>query len=112
MLNYDSSHNESKEVYAAEFAWLSKDKTNTCASLKPIHKSWQDEVKFTFDVSKCDRIFDELAKIGKVKFSHNVPSLDDLKRHAYYKWHHSFCHATDDCNVLCTQYNRPLMKED
>ena len=52
-----SLDDEEKGVYAAEFVWPSKDKTSTCASLKPIHKNRQNEMKFTFDVSKCDRIF-------------------------------------------------------
>jgi hypothetical protein len=42
----DYSDDESKDVYAAEFTWSSDDKPNTCASLKPAHKSWQDEIKY------------------------------------------------------------------
>ena len=70
----DSSDDESNDVYAAEFVWSSSDKPSTCASLKPITKNWHDEVKFTFDVSKYDRNFSELAKLGKIKFSHTIPS--------------------------------------
>jgi len=55
---------------------------------------------FTFDVSKCERIFDELAKIGKNKFSHTIPSVEELKRRVYCKFHNTFPHATNDCNVL------------
>ena len=47
-------------MYAAEFVWPSKAEPSTCPSLKPIHKNQQEEVKFTFDVSKCNCIFDEL----------------------------------------------------
>ena len=54
--NSDCSDDESKEVYAAEFVWSSDDKPSPCASLKPIAKN-RHEVKFTFDVSKCDRVF-------------------------------------------------------
>jgi hypothetical protein len=54
MLDYESSDDESMEVYVAEFTWSSYDKGNTCSSLKPTHKSRQEEVKFTFDVAKCD----------------------------------------------------------
>ena len=57
----DSSDDESKDVNAAEFVWSPNDKPSTCASLKPISKNRHDEVKYTFDVSKCDRIFDESA---------------------------------------------------
>ena len=59
MVHGDSSDNGNSEVYAAEFVWSSSDKPSTCASLKPIPKNRHDEVKYTFDVSKCDRIFDE-----------------------------------------------------
>ena len=91
---------KSKEVYAAEFVWSPNDKPNTCASLKPIPKNWHDEVKYSFDVSKCDRIFDELARLGKIKFSHTISSVDELKQRAYCKLHNTFSHATNDCNVL------------
>ena len=99
----DSSDDESKDVYAAEFVWSPNDKPSTCASLKPIPKNRHDEVKFTFDVTKCDRIFDELAKFGKIKFSHTIPSTDELKWCAYCKLHHTFSHITNDCNVLRRQ---------
>jgi hypothetical protein len=31
-------------------------------TLKLVHKNRQEEIKFTFDVAKCDKIFDELHK--------------------------------------------------
>jgi len=99
----DSSDDESKDVYAAEFVWSPNDKPSTCASLKPISKNRHDEVKYTFDVSKCDRIFDELAIHGKIKFSHTIPPVDELKMRAYCKLHNTFSHATNDCNVLRRQ---------
>jgi hypothetical protein len=53
--------------------------------------------------AKCDKIFDELLKNGNIKINHTVPSADELKRRAYYKWHNSFSHATNDCNVFRQQ---------
>jgi hypothetical protein len=97
------SDDEDNNVYAAEFAWPSNNKTCTCGSLKPIQKNRQDNIKFTFDVSKCDRIFDELNKLGHVKLSHAIPPLEKLKWRAYCKWHNSFSHATNDCNVFRRQ---------
>jgi len=66
VLGCDSNYSddEGKDIYAAEFVWPSNDKSCTCGSLKPILKNWQESMKFTFDVSKCDRIFDELLKLG------------------------------------------------
>ena len=49
------------------------------ASLKPASKGRQEELKFTFDVSKCDHIFDDLLKLGNIKISHTMPPLDEIK---------------------------------
>jgi GH43 family beta-xylosidase len=35
--------------------------------------------------------------------NHVIPSLEQLKKHAYYKWHNSYSHTTNDCNVFCRQ---------
>jgi hypothetical protein len=98
--NVDTSDDESGDVYAAEFAWSAMDKEHTCASLKTIHRNRQDEMKFTFDVSKCDKIFHELLSIRKIKLSYTIPPIEDLKKRAYCKWHNSHSHATNDCNVF------------
>ena len=88
---------------AAEFAWPSDDKPCTCGSLKPIQKNRQDNIKYTFDVSKCDCIFDELNRLRCIKLSHAILPLEELKRHAYCKCNNSFSHATNDCNVFRSQ---------
>jgi hypothetical protein len=77
--NVDTSCDESDDVYAAKFAWSSKNKVHTCASLKPIHRNRWDEMKFTLDVSKCDKIFDELLRNRKIKLFHTMPLIEDLK---------------------------------
>ena len=97
------SDDEDNNIYAAEFAWPSNNKSCTCCSLKPIQKNRQDNFKFNFDVSKCDRIFDELNKLGYIKLSHAIPPLEELKWRAYCKWHNLFSHATNDCNVFRRQ---------
>jgi hypothetical protein len=38
--NVNTSDDENDDVYAIEFAWSSKDKAHTCASLKLIHRNW------------------------------------------------------------------------
>jgi hypothetical protein len=42
-------------------------------------------MKFTFDVSKCDKFFDELLSIRKIKLSHTILPIEDLKKRAYCK---------------------------
>jgi hypothetical protein len=99
----DSSDDEPSEVLTAEFVWPSKAKSLTCDALKPTHKKWQDDIKYTFDVAKCDKIFDELHKGGYIKLSHTLPPLEELKQQAYCKWHNSYFHTTNDCNVFHRQ---------
>jgi hypothetical protein len=95
VVDYVSNNlNGETEIYSAEFVWPSEDKYFSCASLKPAIKGRQEELKFTFDVSKYDR------KLGNIKICHSMPPLDEIKRHAYCKYHHSYSHATKDCNVF------------
>jgi hypothetical protein len=101
VVDYVSSNlNDETKIYNAEFVWPSEDKSFSCASLKPASKGRQEELRFTFDVSKCDRIFDELLKLRNIKISHTMPPLDEIKRRAYCKYHHSYSYATNDCNVF------------
>ena len=80
----------------------------TCPSLKLIHKNRNEEVKFTFDFSKCDRIFDELLKFGYIRINYTLPLANELKRRAYWKYHNSFSYATNDCNVFRRQVQLAL----
>jgi hypothetical protein len=41
-------------------------------------------MKFTFDPAKYHKIFDKLLKLGYIQLSHTLPSLEELKRRAYY----------------------------
>jgi hypothetical protein len=97
----DSSDDELSEVLTTEFVCPSKAKSLTCDALKLIHKSRQDDIKYMIHVAKCDKIFDELHKGGYIKISHTLPPREELKRRAYCKWHNSYSHATNDCNIFC-----------
>ena len=87
LVERDNSDDESAYVYAAEFVWPAKAKSSACSSLQPVQKNQQEEIKFTFNVAKCYRIFDELLKNDNIKLTH---IMDELKRRAYCKWHNSF----------------------
>jgi hypothetical protein len=78
-VNYDqgSSDDEPKEVYATA-------KPSSCSSLHPVQKNRQ-EMKFTFNVAKYDKIFGELLKSGNIKTTHTIPHAEELKRKAYCK---------------------------
>jgi hypothetical protein len=56
----ESSDDDKADMCVAEWSWASKSKPFVCSTLKLTSKSHQDEIGFTFDVTKCDRIFDYL----------------------------------------------------
>jgi hypothetical protein len=103
LVERDSSDDEFTDVYTAEFVWPTKAKSSACSSLQPIQNKRQEEIKITFNVAKCDRIFSELLKNGNIKLTHIISPMDELKRRAYCKWHNSFSHVTNDCNVFRRQ---------
>jgi hypothetical protein len=96
----DCFDDENREVCLAKIKWPAKNKLVTCLSLKPFHKNRGEEMKFTFDFSKCDQTFDELMKFSYIRINYTLPLTDELKRRAYCKYHNSFFHATNDCNVF------------
>jgi hypothetical protein len=54
----ESSDDEEADMCVAEWSWGYKSKPFVYSSLKSTSKSRQDEMRYTFDASKCDRIFD------------------------------------------------------
>jgi hypothetical protein len=98
----ESLDDEDAAMCVAEWSWGSKFKPFICSGLKPTAKSRQDEMRYTFDVAKCDRIFDYLLQEKQIKLpsSHVIPSPEQLKKHSYCKLHNSYSHATNDCNVF------------
>jgi hypothetical protein len=98
----ESSDDEEADMCVAEWSWASKSKPFVFSFLKPASKSWQDEMRYTFDVAKCDRIFYYLLHKKQIKLpsNHVIPSPEQLKKHAYCKWNNSYSQATNDCNVF------------
>jgi hypothetical protein len=56
----ESSDDEEDNMCVAKWNWGSNSKPFICSSLKPTSKSWQDKMRYIFNVAKCDRIFDYL----------------------------------------------------
>ena len=54
----DSASDDDVEICVAEWVHTPKSKPFACSALKPTPA--KREVKFTFDISKCDKIFDML----------------------------------------------------
>jgi hypothetical protein len=68
--NQSSSYGEPKEIYTVEIVWHEQAKSLACFSLHLVQKKRQEEIKFTFNVGKCDKIFDELLKNGNIKIDY------------------------------------------
>jgi hypothetical protein len=104
------SHGTTADMCVAKRNWGSKSKPFICSSLKPASKCRQYEMCYTFDVIKFDRIFDYLLQEKQIKLlsNHVIPSLEEHKKYAYCKWHNSYSHATNDCNVFCQQVQSAL----
>jgi hypothetical protein len=62
MVEYSSEllDDEEADMCVAKWNWGSKSKPFVYSRLKPASKSWQDEMCYTFNIAKCDRIFDYL----------------------------------------------------
>jgi hypothetical protein len=70
----------------------------------------RDEVKFTFDVTKYDKLFDVLLqnKVIRLSENHVVPSVAQLAKGKYCKWHETFSHTTNKCNYFHRQVQAVL----
>jgi hypothetical protein len=98
--NQSSSDDKSTEVYVAEMVWPKQAKSLACFSLQSVQKKRQEEVKFTFNVGKCDKIFDELLKNGNIKINHTASGTTHFLMPLMI--------------VMCfdDKFNRPLTRDD
>jgi hypothetical protein len=74
---------EDTDVCVAMWVDTAKDKPLACSFLRPSHGK-REEVKFTFDVSKCDKLFDVLLQNKVIRFSEGhviLPSGQNLVQH-------------------------------
>jgi hypothetical protein len=108
----ESSNDEEADMCVAEWSWASQSKLLVCSSVKSASRSRQDEIHYTFDVPKCDSIFDYILQEKQIKLASNqvIPSSEQLKKYAYCKWHNSYSHATNNCNVFHRQVQSAINK--
>jgi hypothetical protein len=83
----ESLDDEEADMCVPEWSWGSKSTPFVCSGLKLASKNQQDEMCYTFDDAKCDRIFDYLMQEKQIKLSsgHIIPSPEQLKKHVYCK---------------------------
>jgi hypothetical protein len=92
----ESIDDSDAEICVAEWIDTPKNKLISCSFVKP-NVSQKDEMKHTFDVSKCDKLSDVLVQGGviKLKEDHNIPTAELLAKKKYCKWHDSYSHTTN-----------------
>jgi hypothetical protein len=80
-----------------------------CSFLKPGPRK-KDEMKFMFDVSKCDKLFDVLLQnnVIRLKGGHVIPTAEQLAQKKYCKWYDSLSHTTNKCNYFHQQIQSAL----
>jgi hypothetical protein len=93
----DASSEDDSEVCVAEWVDTPRDKPLSCFFLKP-SPGKKDEVKFTFDVSKCDKLFDVLLqnKVICLSEGHVIPPPTQIAKGKYCKWHGDIGGRTQD----------------
>jgi hypothetical protein len=86
-----------------------KDKLISCSFLKP-NPDRKDEIKYTFDVSKCDKLFNVLVKGGVIRLTEGyvIPMPYQITKRKYCKWHDSYSHTTNECNYFRRQVQSAL----
>jgi hypothetical protein len=95
---------EGNKICVAEWVEKPGGKPILCSFLKP-NEGWRDEMRYAFDVSKCDRLFDLLLRGGVIRLTrgHIIPNADILAKKIYCKWHDSYTHTTNECNYFWPQ---------
>ena len=95
---YESEEDDS-EVAAAE--WARNKKVVTCQWVKSSRK----DKRYDFDITKANKTFDLLVREKQIQLpaGHVIPSVEELGRRKYCKWHNSGSHTTNDCKVFRQQ---------
>jgi len=95
--SYSLDSDEELEVGLAEW---SRNKT-------PVSCPWviNSPERYSFDITKADKIFDLLLQQGQLQLSanHTILLAEELKRKRYCKYHNSVSHNTNDCKVFRQQ---------
>jgi hypothetical protein len=100
-LEEEADDEEDNEICVAEWVEKPGDKPISCSFLKP-NRGQRDEMRYTFDVMKCDRLFDLLLHGGVIRLTEGQvrPNTDILAKKTYCKWHDSYTHTTNECNYF------------
>jgi hypothetical protein len=82
----EADDEEGNKICVAKWVEKPEDKPISCSFLNP-NGGRREEMRYTFDVSKCDRLFDLLLWGGVIQLTegHVIPSADILAKKTYCK---------------------------
>jgi hypothetical protein len=87
--------------------WVDVDLASfVCSAINPVvQNNRQNKIRYTFDITNYDKIFDILVLEKRIRIptNHVVSSSKELGKCAYCKCHDSFSHNTCDCNAFPRQ---------
>jgi hypothetical protein len=108
-MDEDLASDSDAEVCVAEWVDTPKHKPMSCSFLKP-KANEKEEMQYTFDVTKCDRLFNMLVQGGviRLKEGHIIPTVELISKRKYGKWHDSYSHMTNRCNYFHRQVQSAL----
>jgi hypothetical protein len=100
-MDEEADDEEGNKICIAEWVEKSRDEPILCSFLKP-NGGQREEMRHTFDVSKCDRLFDLLLQGGVIRLieGHIIPNANILAKKSYCKWHDSYTHTTNECDYF------------
>jgi hypothetical protein len=103
-MDEEADDEEDNEICIAEWVEKPRDRPISYSFLKP-NGGWREEMRYSFYVSKCDRLFDLLLQGGLIRLTkgHIIPNADILVKKTYCKWHDSYTHTTNKCNYFWQQ---------
>jgi hypothetical protein len=104
LMDEEADNEEGNEICVAEWVENPGDKPMSCSFLK-LNGGLREEMRYTFDVSKCDHLFDLLLRGGVIRLTegHVIHNADILAKKTYCKWHDSYTHTTNECNYFQQQ---------
>jgi hypothetical protein len=103
-LEEEADDEEGNEICVVEWVEKPGDKPISCSFLKP-NGGQRGKMRYTFDVTKSDCLFDLLLWGGVIRLieGHIIPNTDILAKKTYCKWHDSYTHTTNECNYFWRQ---------
>jgi hypothetical protein len=95
---------EDNEICVAEWVEKPGDKPISCSFLKP-NGGRREEMKYTFDMSKCDRQL-LWGRVIQLTEGYVIPNTNILVKKTYCKWHDSYTHTTMNAIIFGDRYNQ------